>query len=59
MQIKDEKAIIVFIDWSRGIIDANQTLWLSMRWVPDHAGIFTAEFFVWDDLKNPKPPIIS
>lgn len=54
-QVKDANGITVALSWITGTISPGQSLELAVSWLPDKPGRYTAEVFVWKDLKTPEP----
>jgi len=52
VQIKDSKDAVVSLGWISGELAPEHTLNPSLSWTPNEAGEFTAEIFVWEDLKS-------
>ena len=54
VQIKDKNNFVVSFGWSSGKLNPHQTWNTSVFWIPDNAGEFTAEIFLWEALINHK-----
>ncbi len=54
-QVKDADGITVALSWITGTISPGQSLELAVSWLPDVPGEYTAEVFVWKDVKTPEP----
>jgi hypothetical protein len=54
VQIKNKESTVVSLGWISGQLAPDHTLNPSLSWTPNEAGEFTAEIFVWEDLKNSK-----
>jgi len=48
VQVKDSENIVVKVAWFSGELNPHQKLNISVFWVPQDAGKFTAEIFVWE-----------
>ena len=48
VQVKDSKEIVVKVAWFSGELNPHQKWNTSVFWVPQNAGEFTAEIFVWE-----------
>ncbi|MFQ5969261.1 MAG: hypothetical protein ACE5J2_02030, partial [Nitrososphaerales archaeon] len=55
VQIKDSNDLTVKISWMTGELEPNQSLQVGISWVPDSAGDFTVEVFVWESIDTPVP----
>ncbi len=53
--IKDADGITVSLSWITGTLPASETLSAAQSWVPDEAGRFTIEVFLWESVSNPVP----
>ena len=47
LQIKDSENITVMIAWMNGKIPKGETFDIGLSWIPDAAGKYTADVFVW------------
>jgi len=54
VQIKDKNNLVVSFGWFSGELNPRQTWNTSVFWIPDNAGEFTAEIFLWEALINHK-----
>ena len=54
VQIKDKNNLVVSFGWFSGELNPHQTWNTSVFWIPDNAGEFTAEIFLWEALINHK-----
>jgi hypothetical protein len=54
VQIKDKSNFVVSFGWFSGELNPNQKWNTSVFWIPDNAGEFTAEIFLWEALINHK-----
>jgi hypothetical protein len=54
VQIKKDK-ITEHLSWVSGAIEAREVLELSQSWIPESAGVYDIEIFMWKDLANPEP----
>jgi len=54
VQIKDKTNFVVSFGWFSGELNPHQTWNTSVFWIPDNAGEFTAEIFLWEALINHK-----
>ncbi len=52
VQIKNNEGFVVLLGWISGQLTSDQKLSPSLSWSPDKSGEFTAEIYVWDNLKN-------
>ena len=52
VQIKNNQGVVVSLGWISGELAPEHTLNPSLSWTPNDAGEFTAEIFVWENLKN-------
>ncbi len=52
VQIKNESEWVVSLGWLSGQLAPNQELSPSLSWTPSDSGEYTAEIFIWDDLKT-------
>lgn len=48
VQVKNSENIVVKVDWFSGKLNPHQKWNTSVFWVPQNAGEFTAEIFVWE-----------
>ncbi|NIM44150.1 MAG: hypothetical protein GTN80_00500 [Nitrososphaeria archaeon] len=55
VQIKDEAGVIVHLAFLSGTLEAGQTMFPGISWIPEAAGTYTAEIFVWKSLVEPEP----
>jgi len=54
-QVKDSEGITVALSWITGTLAPGQALELAVSWIPETAGEYTAEVFVWKSIKDPEP----
>lgn len=54
-QIKDSEGVTVALSWITGTVAPSQTLELAISWLPNNPGEYTAEVFVWKDVRTPEP----
>ncbi len=54
VQIKDKNNFVVSFGWFSGELNPHQKWNTSVFWIPDNAGEFTAEIFLWEALINHK-----
>lgn len=54
-QIKNAEGVTIALSWITGTISPGQTLELAVSWLPDEPGEYTAEIFVWKDVRTPEP----
>ncbi len=54
VQIKDNSNFVVSFGWFSGELNPHQKWNTSVFWIPDNAGEFTAEIFLWEALINHK-----
>jgi len=53
VQIKDKTGFVISLDFFTGVeLEPYQKFSPSLSWMPDKPGEFTAEIYVWDNLKN-------
>jgi hypothetical protein len=52
VQIKDKNNFVVSVGWFSGELNPHQKWNTSVFWIPDNAGEFTAEIFLWEALIN-------
>ena len=53
VQIKDKAGFVISLGFFTGVeLDSHKKFSPSISWIPDKPGEFTAEIYVWDDLKN-------
>jgi hypothetical protein len=52
VQIKDKNNFVVSFGWFSGELNPHQKWNTSVFWIPNNAGEFTAEIFVWEALIN-------
>jgi hypothetical protein len=52
VQIKNKESTVVSLGWISGQLAPDHTLNPSLSWTPNEVGEFTAEIFVWENLKN-------
>jgi hypothetical protein len=60
VQIQDSNGITVSLSWITGSMTPKQTLNLGQSWLPQSAGTYTAQIFVWQSISNPNalsPPL--
>ncbi len=50
VQIKDKNNFVVSFGWFSGELNPHQKWNTSVFWIPDNAGEFTAEIFLWEAL---------
>lgn len=55
IQIKNQEDIPMEISWIQGELSANQTLQVSQSWMPDSAGEYKVETYVWNSLADTLP----
>lgn len=48
VQVKDSENLVVKVAWFSGELNPHQKWNTSVYWVPEDAGKFTAEIFVWE-----------
>lgn len=53
VQIKDSNAVTVQLSWLTGTLKPEQSMEVIQSWVPNTAGQYTAEIFVWQSEDNP------
>jgi hypothetical protein len=54
-QVKDVDDITVALSWITSTLAPSQKLELAVSWIPEAAGEYTAEVFVWKSIKHPEP----
>ncbi len=52
VQIKDKADFVVSLGWISGQLTPDQKFSPSLSWTPEKAGVFIAEIYVWEGLKN-------
>ncbi len=52
VQVKDKNNFVVKLVWFSGELNPHQKWNTSVFWIPDNAGEFTAEIFLWEALIN-------
>ncbi|MDH3277847.1 MAG: hypothetical protein OEL77_01700 [Nitrosopumilus sp.] len=52
VQIKDNYNSVVSLSWMSGELSGGQNLDISQSWVPENAGTFSIESFVWNSLEE-------
>ena len=60
VQIQDSNGIPLSLSWITGSLSADQNMSLSQSWIPESAGTYTAQVFVWQGITNPNalsPPL--
>jgi hypothetical protein len=55
VQIKDENDVTVSLSWVTGELPAKDSLSAAQSWIPEAAGDYTIEVFVWVSVDNPDP----
>jgi len=55
VQIKDSDGITVQLSWVSGAVEGKEILELSQSWIPESAGIYKIEIFIWESVTNPSP----
>ncbi len=53
VKVNDEDGVTVFIDSVRGFSESGESIAASIKWIPEQAGNYKIETFVWSDLNNP------
>lgn len=53
--VKNSDGYTDFLSWKEDKISANQTLPLSQSWVPEAAGSYTIQVFLWDTIETSVP----
>jgi hypothetical protein len=53
VQIKDGNGVTVSLSWVTGELPAKDTLSAAQSWIPDDAGNYTIEVFVWESIDRP------
>jgi hypothetical protein len=54
-QVKDSNGITVMLAWISGEISPKKSFDLALSWIPENAGKYNVEIFVWKDVANPEP----
>lgn len=54
-QVKDKDGITVALSWITSTLAPGQSLELAVSWIPEAAGEYTTEVFVWKSIKDPQP----
>jgi hypothetical protein len=60
VQIQDNNGITLYLTWITGSMVPKQTLNLGQSWLPNSAGTYTVQIFVWQSTTNPNalsPPL--
>lgn len=52
VQIKNKIGFVVSLGWISGQLTPEQKLSLSLSWMPNESGKYTAEIFIWECLIN-------
>ena len=52
VQIKDENDFVVKLGWISGSMTEFQSFSPSLSWTPKKSGVYNAEIYVWDSLRN-------
>lgn len=52
VQIKNKIGFVVSLGWISGQLTPEQKLSLSLSWMPNESGKYTAEIFIWEGLIN-------
>lgn len=56
VQIKDSDGVTVQISWMDGIkIAPKEKVQAAQSWIPEQAGEYLVEIFVWESIANPDP----
>jgi hypothetical protein len=55
VQILDEEGVAKALLFTFGSLQAEESIERSASWLPDEAGSYTAEIFVWNSLNDPAP----
>lgn len=56
VQIKDSDGVTVQISWMDGIkIASKEKVQAAQSWIPEEAGEYLVEIFVWESIANPDP----
>lgn len=56
VQIKDSDGVTVQISWMDGIkIAPKEKVQAAQSWIPEEAGEYLVEIFVWESIANPDP----
>ena len=53
--IKDKDGITVLISWLNREVAQSETVDVELPWIPDRAGQYTIDIFLWKSMKNPIP----
>jgi hypothetical protein len=53
VQIKDRNGVTVSLSWVTGELPAKESLAAAQSWIPDVAGEYTIEVFVWESVDTP------
>ncbi|MFQ5969696.1 MAG: hypothetical protein ACE5J2_04300 [Nitrososphaerales archaeon] len=53
VQVKDSSGITVSLSWVISELPASDSLNVAQSWLPNVAGQYTVEIFVWESLQNP------
>ena len=55
LQVKDEKGFTVHLSWITGVMQSNQVSTLEQEWIPETAGEYTVDIFIWSSEQDPIP----
>jgi hypothetical protein len=55
VQIKDHSGYTIALSWISGIVGAKSSTAVSIAWIPEGAGQYTAEIFLWESVTKPLP----
>ncbi len=55
VQIKNSKGVVISISWISGSVGPGQSLTSTQSWIPEVAGKYIAQIFVWRSVANPFP----
>jgi len=53
VQVKDEDGVTVALSWLTGSLLSKESLKASQSWIPDAAGRYTIDVFVWESVDKP------
>jgi len=53
MHIKDEEGFTDQLSWVQGVFEAGQEFRIYQSWIPEKAGEYEVEIFLWESADNP------
>jgi len=54
LQVKDSIGVTIFLSWVEGELPPKDSTKISQPWMPESAGKYTLELFVWESMEEPK-----